>query len=716
MSINIKSVTIRNFRSFGDYNTTIDLDNLGPVLIIGDKDGEPNKRNGIGKTTIIESIIWCITGRTTDRSRPGDSIINFYSGENCFVSVDIDGGYRIERYRKSDNKDDVLLYENNSDISLSTNTLTQKFINKKFNLDWDIFINTTIFAQRANPILSLKDAKRRKILEKMLQLNKINYRADISNNILKEERTSLDGFKSNESIYQSHLKDAEKELNQIEMDISNFEKCRIEEISNIDVKIKELEDEIEKKSDDLPNLDELEDKWSTIDKLNNKLNEKENKLTNERHNLEMLELKASSLVEFVGSYKEFDFDGNRKQKEKCHKLWNEYKKNQEILSNLKEAREKLIYKLADFKGNQNRINDIIDKWNSKSGTSCPTCEQPVSGDYIQDMIKPYHEELKLHSGKIANYQSKLELIDNKIDQYNLNNPEVKVEHFDSIESNELSKKKQFDESKQKLDEINNDINLSKDNISKLLGSIDKIKIAIEKSKPNISIEEVKLQYGKIDSIKDSIYKLNCDKNKKLEEKNPYISSKNRISKKLEDLNGKLELYNNKIKKSDILIKHHSFIRSAYHDKDKIKSFILSGMIPLLNDRLSYYLDQFGFDELDLSIDQYLKPVDNKWGYEHCSGGERQCIDLALMFAMYDLNTASYGRTCNLMVLDEVDSKLDSHNVNAFASVIIDDFGVKSPSKPSTILVISHKKDLYDAFPTKIIIRKEGKFSYIESVS
>ena len=88
-----------------------------------------------------------------------------------------------------------------------------------------------------------------------------------------------------------------------------------------------------------------------------------------------------------------------------------------------------------------------------------------------------------------------------------------------------------------------------------------------------------------------------------------------------------------------------------------------------------------------------------------------------MFGLYDLYIHMYGQQCSMMVLDEVDSRLDADGIESFIDIIYNDFYDKSDSrpKPDTILVISHRPEMLDAFPTKIVVEKRDGFSFIESV-
>ena len=80
--LELKSLLLRNYSSYGDYDTIIELDELGLCLITGEvHDGSENSdeqkfSNGSGKSSIVEAILWCLFGRTMRVAQPGDKVIN----------------------------------------------------------------------------------------------------------------------------------------------------------------------------------------------------------------------------------------------------------------------------------------------------------------------------------------------------------------------------------------------------------------------------------------------------------------------------------------------------------------------------------------------------------------------------------------------------------------------------------------------------------------
>jgi DNA repair exonuclease SbcCD ATPase subunit len=101
LPIKFRHVHAQGFQSLGDVY--IDLEMPGLVYIEGP--------NGVGKSSIVEAIYWCLTGESM-RGYRGDDVIN-WEREWCSVEVNLEIGgqvYIVERYRKHPtNKNKVIL-------------------------------------------------------------------------------------------------------------------------------------------------------------------------------------------------------------------------------------------------------------------------------------------------------------------------------------------------------------------------------------------------------------------------------------------------------------------------------------------------------------------------------------------------------------------------------------------------------------------------------
>lgn len=234
--LEIIELRLRNFRSYGDYDTVLHLDKPGITLITGEVGDNSKDSNGAGKTSVVEAIIWCLFGRLPNKARPGDAIVNQKTNKNCMVRITTKDGYCIERRRKFDGHDDLLIKTpSGEDISDSTNKNAQDRLNKIYNLDYEIFMSSVFFAQSGRPLLELSDNKRKKTIERLLCLDRYDLYVAVAKE--KIDALSLELAKHNaiiEKLSQDILKiGAQIESNRLE--VKQFEeqrKIRIKELLN----------------------------------------------------------------------------------------------------------------------------------------------------------------------------------------------------------------------------------------------------------------------------------------------------------------------------------------------------------------------------------------------------------------------------------------------------------------------------------------------------
>jgi DNA repair exonuclease SbcCD ATPase subunit len=161
-------------------------------------------------------------------------------------------------------------------------------------------------------------------------------------------------------------------------------------------------------------------------------------------------------------------------------------------------------------------------------------------------------------------------------------------------------------------------------------------------------------------------------------------------------------------RSELLNKHYHYVYKAYNDRNKIKSYIFREHIPFINSRLKHYMDVFGLD-IQIKLTESLGIESNLWGYEFESGGERKRTDVAFMLAMFDFHEQMYGRQCNVLILDEVDGRMDEDGIDSLISVIKNDLA----HRVETIMVISHRNMMFDTFPKEVRVTRKNRLSNIE---
>ena len=142
----------------------------------------------------------------------------------------------------------------------------------------------------------------------------------------------------------------------------------------------------------------------------------------------------------------------------------------------------------------------------------------------------------------------------------------------------------------------------------------------------------------------------------------------------------------------------------------IKTKIVKEYLPVMNNLVNKYLqvlDFFVSFHLDENFNEVIKSRHrDSFNYSSFSEGEKQRIDLALLFTWRQIARMKNSTSTNLLVLDETfDSSLDQDGVDNLMKIL------GTLENDTNVFVISHKGDLLDGkFRSKITFEKEHNFS------
>ena len=147
----------------------------------------------------------------------------------------------------------------------------------------------------------------------------------------------------------------------------------------------------------------------------------------------------------------------------------------------------------------------------------------------------------------------------------------------------------------------------------------------------------------------------------------------------------------------------------------IKTKIISKFIPVINQRINKYLQSMDF-YVNFTLDdnfneKILSRFRDDFSYASFSEGEKQKIDLALLFTWREVAKLKNSVSTNLLLLDEVfDSSLDQSATDELMRIL------KGLGEKTNLFVISHKGDvLYDKFERIVEFSKDGDFSTMASI-
>ena len=144
----------------------------------------------------------------------------------------------------------------------------------------------------------------------------------------------------------------------------------------------------------------------------------------------------------------------------------------------------------------------------------------------------------------------------------------------------------------------------------------------------------------------------------------------------------------------------------------IKTKIINQYIPVINKLINKYLAEFDlFCEFQLD-EQFNETIKSRYRdvftYASFSEGEKQKIDLAMLFTWRAVAKLRNSLNTNLLILDEVfDSSLDGAAADDLLKI------VNNIAKDSNVFIISHRDQLFEKFDNIIKFVKHKNFSSIE---
>lgn len=187
-----------------------------------------------------------------------------------------------------------------------------------------------------------------------------------------------------------------------------------------------------------------------------------------------------------------------------------------------------------------------------------------------------------------------------------------------------------------------------------------------------------------------------------------------MSKSVEDLDDLTFTSNNLVEEKLALNEqlNYNIIMSTMLKDTGIKTKIVKQYLPVINQLCNQYLEILDFYvsfNLDEAFQETIRSrFRDAFSYDSFSEGEKQRIDLALLFTWRMIAKMKNSVATNLLILDETfDSSLDHEGVDNLMKIIY------TLGDETNIFVISHKRELLDdKFENRLEIVKDKNFSRI----
>ena len=390
-----------------------------------------------------------------------------------------------------------------------------------------------------------------------------------------------------------------------------------------------------------------------------------NNLVDIDHNLDLVKTKMVGQEKYIKDLNAINKDQIEKKEAsvqehsgRIKEIFSESKKlGTNLAASLKSEQtnyEKQLDQISSYKSHDQQLNTKIKSLVQEAkfyeeNDQCPTCDQPIEESKKTTKI----ESIKTNAASI---QQEKQDLDRKLSVLNTTT-------------------KSINQSIEKLRERQNKINSNNDQISLLQKEIDKIQK---------EINSLSGQSGDIKQAKKELTKLRSQKDTETERKLAHVEERT----------------------------YNEVIGEMLKDTG-IKTKVVKQYLPVMNRFINQYLqvlDFFVAFHLDENFNETIRSRHrDTFNYASFSEGEKQRIDLSLLFTWRQIAKMKNSAATNLLILDETfDSSLDVDGVENLTKILstLDD--------DTNVFIISHKGDvLENKFRSKIEFWKDHNFSKIK---
>ena len=702
MKINIKSVEFKNLLSFGNKWQRFEPNN---ITFINGLNLTNNRRNFTGKSNLLKMFPYSLFGKVEGLNK--QRLVNWKNRKNAESYITFlkdENEYSIHRGIKPDILE---VYENGEKVPTPSNkTDFQKQIETDIlGMDYKQFMNTAYAdINNSQSILTMGKPQKRQFLEQIFDLEYYTNLKELSNKRLNNIKSKIDKIENDNEHYKKQVNDLTEQISKLQSDLGNV-------------------------SDSSKGLDQLNRDIEYFKHKNNQANEQLPKLENEKESLEHRVNKLSeSLLKIKYKIKYLkshiidktnieDINELYNQKGKIEKQKQEYEDFiNEMDNNLESNIEKSTRERDEIKKQytilENELNRLRQeykdiKYNLDNPTNeniCPTCYQNVDHEHIknhlENMLNDTQNDIQVKNDEFENVKNKLIFINEVLETSKQTQNDIKrtkdllhstitqLTHVDQKikENEELNEKlKKSDKYKSIIELLNRKYNELEQIYHENKLEVSPIEDRIKEHK-NFQDEYIKA------SRKYENVQVNIDNEKKQRERiQKWIDE---CIEKKKTIGEYVNSNNKEIKRLKSIQDYVKVIKDLCDDQEA-KAYTLSNKVPVLNQRVNYYLNKAGVNYY-VKLDSWLEPEIKGPGIKDCSfenlsGAERLSLTEAMRFAFNDINRLQSSNHVDLLILDEIvgSNSLDNVGVQNIMNII----KTKQEEDNSNVLIVSHAPNI-----------------------
>lgn len=255
-TVRFHSVSLRNFLSYGNNTTVIELDNTGTTLIVGeDLDNTTNGQgaNGVGKSSIINAVAYAMYDKPISNISK-DNLVNNINKKNMEVAVDFTAPngkrYTVRRTRKTKAGaagNAVFIFEDGKDVTPDSVSNANEFIEKLIGIPYELFVRIVVFSASHTPFLDLPTtshyaANQKDIIEELFGLTMLTQKAERLKEMIKDTEGRLSTNELKIRALEQERERFEAQLESAKKRVLNWESQNDETIAELEAKLESVGD------------------------------------------------------------------------------------------------------------------------------------------------------------------------------------------------------------------------------------------------------------------------------------------------------------------------------------------------------------------------------------------------------------------------------------------------------------------------------------------
>lgn len=724
--LKFRRIELRNFLSFGNAVTELDLEFNGTTLILGEN-MDASGANGVGKSTIINGISFGLYNKPISNISKERLINRTNNSKNTAMEVRLyfaKGEDEYEIYRARGEINATVLKRNDEDITPDSVSAIDKAIEDIVGFSYDLFSRVIVFAGSATPFLDLPVSTQRNHIEELFNITTLTQKALALREKIKQTESDV------------KVQDALIQQQELTRDL------RSKHLSEAESRILKWEDE---KADELKNIQSSLDKIDGIDfDAEQKIHEEVNSI------VEQIGLKRVSVNQYIKNLTD-NFTRFHKWSLETSQRFVEVKALLKKLDGVDVAVEQALHQviaentqvkakaqssLALINAEKNtlikRLDAIKQELDHLKNSKCPYCSQHFdSKEKIaeleverlakEDLLEQVYDKTASETLVIQTAQDAIADAKSKIKHADVNELMTAFANKQSLEA--------------ELAQLNASVNPYGDAIVTLLDedpSLDYTHFIVNNTENLVEVTDyIKSgsKFRELTELEEKLQVLKEDvKHDNLNSLLGIRTNADNLKRKLTDLanavNPHLEAYETLLSEGDTVVdyatrdamkvhvEHQQFLLKLLTDKNSfIRKNIVNQTIPFLNAQINAYTKELGLPHIvrfDPDMSCSVRECGRDLDFGNLSGGEKKRVNLALSLAFRDVLHHLHSKV-NMLMLDEIDGgSVDTLGVSAMVRLL----KRKARDEGMGVWTISHHPEMLGRMDREMVVRKENGFSSI----